>query len=279
VIGSARITPIYDFRFRFTRFQRTSDWFILSAGWIGKRNASIAVMKPKSSVHFFCVLLALGVSSVVASGQGVFRNLNFEAVILPLVTNDPIGYDRVLISGAMPGWTGYMGTDAQSLVAYNNMTIGSSGISLIGPGLFGSSRIEGSYTALLQAGFYFNNPGAGRAETSLRQTGVVPVDARSLLLQVNAFGPFSVSLGGISLSLIPISAGPNYTLYGADISGFAGLAEELKITALPPADLSVGNVWLDGIQFSTAPVPEPGSLALFGMGAALFVFAGRRAWR
>ncbi|MCX6929773.1 MAG: PEP-CTERM sorting domain-containing protein [Verrucomicrobia bacterium] len=82
-----------------------------------------------------------------------------------------------------------------------------------------------------------------------------------------------VSLGGVDLPYSPISAGANYTLYGADISAFAGQLEQLMFTALPGGN----NYWtLDDIQFSTQLVPEPGVFGLAALGALFLGWRVRR---
>ncbi|MDD5139103.1 MAG: PEP-CTERM sorting domain-containing protein [Verrucomicrobiales bacterium] len=77
-------------------------------------------------------------------------------------------------------------------------------------------------------------------------------------------------------SIIPINAlstGPNYTLYGGDISGFAG-----QTTQMTFSDVGIfANFWnIDNIQFSSSPIPEPSMLALCILGALLLGF---RRWQ
>jgi hypothetical protein len=73
-----------------------------------------------------------------------------------------------------------------------------------------------------------------------------------------------VSFGGHALSLSVLGITPNYDIYGADISAFAGQTGELRFTA-PPQTLNI----IDNIQFSDQPVPEPGVLGLSALGALL----------
>src|ERR1039457_2250719 len=70
-------------------------------------------------------------------------------------------------------------------------------------------------------------------------------------------GPFLVSLAGQSIPYFTLSTGPNYTLYGADVSAFSGQTVELRFSAV--GGVVGGNNWnLDNISFSNLPVPEPG---------------------
>lgn len=82
---------------------------------------------------------------------------------------------------------------------------------------------------------------------------------------------FGVSLDGQPLSQIPLQAGSNYTLYAADIEGWAGQTAELAFTAIAQRP-HIGNtcLYLDSIQFSDQPIPEPGIFGLYALGALLF---------
>lgn len=53
----------------------------------------------------------------------------------------------------------------------------------------------------------------------------------------------------------------DYSLYGGEISSFAGSEAELRFTVFPGR---ANTLILDSIVFS--PVPEPGSLALLALG-------------
>jgi hypothetical protein len=68
----------------------------------------------------------------------------------------------------------------------------------------------------------------------------------------------------------------NYTVYGVDVSPFAGETGQLLFTA------PIQNfVLLDNIQFSSSPVPEPSSLCLIGLGGIMsaMLFRKRRKGR
>jgi hypothetical protein len=71
-----------------------------------------------------------------------------------------------------------------------------------------------------------------------------------------------VAFNGQNLSFQAIGAGANYTVYGADVSAYAGQTGELRFTA-PVQNTAL----LDNIQFSNLPVPEPGVFALSAFGA------------
>jgi hypothetical protein len=200
-----------------------------------------------------------------------FQNLDFESPQLPLIpdSNDP--FQRVSLFDALPGWTGYIGTGIEPLANYNSAFLSSAGISLAGPGgwppfpRFDKNIIAGNFTAFLQSGFDLNT-GQDFASASLAQVGTVPAGSLSIQMKIEAGGPFVVSLGGQTLTMLPLQLASNYTLYGADISPFAGQTAELRVTAddpLGPTGLSF--LWLDSIGFSTTQVPEPGALSLIAL--------------
>jgi hypothetical protein len=229
----------------------------------------------------------LSFSLVLATGgafaQSSFINLNFESVVLPLVTNQSDPYQRVFAAGALPGWNAYLGDQLQSVVLYNNRSLDSSTVGLVGPGpSFGFAPIGGFYSAQLQAKYSLSGPPATE-ESSLRQTGFVPADTKALYLEIFGFGNISVMLGEQTLSLIPVSSNANYTLYGADVSAWANQTAELRLMATPrpptPQNPFPGMslAVFDGITFSPNPIPEPGTWALLGLGAAAwFLTKGRR---
>ena len=78
-------------------------------------------------------------------------------------------------------------------------------------------------------------------------------------------GNFQVSLSGQTLSLTPLLDTSSYTLYGADVTSFAGTVNELNFTVF-----SRGSLFLDSISFSTSPIPEPNIYSLLGCGVLLF---------
>ncbi len=79
-----------------------------------------------------------------------------------------------------------------------------------------------------------------------------------------------VSFNGQTLSLTVLGSTPNYNIYGADISAFAGQTGQLLFTAAPQTiDI------IDNIQFSNLAVPEPTTLALTALGGAFLCLRRR----
>jgi hypothetical protein len=69
-----------------------------------------------------------------------------------------------------------------------------------------------------------------------------------------------------------LGSGANYTLYGADIHALAGQTAELDFTLLGNVDIN--TIFLDSIQFSSQPIPEPGVYGLAALGALLLGWRG-----
>ena len=225
----------------------------------------------KKTLIKITIALVLGFFAArTALAQG-FVNLNFEqATIIPASTNPELQF-YIATTNALPGWTVLYGANQQSLITFNAPALGTTWVYLWATN---GEQLSGNYSVLLQGG------GTASA-ASISQTGLVPANAESLLFigvgsasDPNA-SALQLSLGGQDLSFVVISNELNYTLYGADVSAFAGQMEALTFSAL---EVSTGyNDWnIDNIQFSTQPVPEPSELALVALGA---LFLGFRRWR
>lgn len=108
---------------------------------------------------------------------------------------------------------------------------------------------------------------------SIAQTALVPAGTQSFLFKGRGIGPGAslvVSLGGQDLPYIALSNGPNYTLYGADVSAFAAQTATLAFSAPSPQFL------IDDIQFSPLAIPEPTFLALTCAAGLVFAVQLRR---
>jgi hypothetical protein len=190
----------------------------------------------------------------------------------------PLPGARFDFAQAFPGWSGYVGADQSGLAWYNNLPLSTAGFSIIDRSFFippgaPGGVIQGNFTAVVASGV---SGVQQSSDTSLRQTSLVPVAAESLQFRAlfNANGGngsyFSVSLGGQTLSLVSLVAGTNYTVYGADIHDWAGQTAELAFTSHTNLQWYIpGYLYLDSIQFSSQPVPEPSIAGVWGIGALL----------
>jgi hypothetical protein len=207
-----------------------------------------------------------------AKAQG-FVNLDFESAN---VSGYPPNSTDVPVSSALPGWSAYginnsSGTNALTQVGYDFISIGSAGISVIDSNASGFLPLQGNYSAFL---FGSSNGSIGNA-TVISQTGLVPSGTMSLRMDVYAFYNFEVTLGRQTINMIPLQTFPNYTLYGGDISSFAGNVETLSLIAPPTGEPN--GVEFDAIQFSPSAVPEPSSFGLFALGGLILAWRYRKA--
>jgi PEP-CTERM motif len=193
-----------------------------------------------------------------------FVNLDFESANLSGYSAGPVP-----TSEAIPGWTvgGFLGPNE---MLYNTITIGSPNVTIVSSASVFPSPIDGIFGVFLQGG------DAPMPSAFVTQTGLIPVSAKSLLFKAQADGMAPInslvaSLGGQNASFSVISTGPSYTLYGSDISTFAGLTEQLTFSVLEHYQWN-----LDDIQFSPSSVPEPSVFGLFALGA---LSVGLRRWR
>ena len=204
-------------------------------------------------------------ASSEAHSQG-FVNLDFEdATIVPVNPQFP---QYVYANTAIPGWAAYLGGTSQGGIYYDTVSAGGAGIFLEDSNNNSPKPIQGLYSMYFVGDY---NPGSTSGLTSeIAQTGVVPATAQSLIFWGNLSG-VDLLLNGQSIPYAVIGNGNNYSIYQADISGYAGQTAMLEFLALVN-----GGGLLDNIQFSSTSVPEPSEFALGALGAILLGF---RRWR
>ena len=213
--------------------------------------------KPRPLVAF--TLLAVLMNAHVLA-QGTFQNLDFEAATLIPIPGDPFG--RVEFAPAFPGWVGYVGTNLQIVADHNNRSLSEPGIAIMGPDFPAPSLFQGHYYARL-----YTAPGVLVAP-ALAQTGLIPSAARSIRFLGGAQDVPFLSFASQSIPLSVLGSTSTYTIWGGDISSFAGQTGELRFQ---------GSRTFDNISFSDQPIPEPSTFGLFGLGA--LVLGWRFAWR
>lgn len=207
-------------------------------------------------------------SALAAQGQS-FQNLNFEQANPVIVAGSPYYPYGVTAASALPGWTVALGGVSQTQITEDDPSLGSSWVSLVGPGDLYGSPIDGNYSVLLQGG-------GPAPSASISQTGLIPVGMQSVLFEAQpGAGTLDVLIGNQDVPFFAIGSGPNYILYGGNVSAWSGQTESLTFSAL---QYSGGlNDWeIDDISFSqTAITPEPSSFLLTSMGGVLFALHRR----
>jgi hypothetical protein len=211
-----------------------------------------------------------------------FENLDFDSANTANLVSGGIGggyynppYQNVgsgTPSDLIPGWTVLFGTSPYPEPYWLNLnSIGGAQVSI-----YDRNNYLGNPSVRLpvQGTFSFALwPGSGIPPLSLVQTGDVPSGTE--MINFTSFG------AGVQLfvngSLIPLTYTYGQQTFNAntrlasvegDISAFAGQTVELKFTSLPLAGTGADLNGLDSIYFS--PVPEPGILALSGLGLVCF---------
>lgn len=217
----------------------------------------------KTNKPLFTLLLVILSHSGWSQG---FVNLNFENSKLTNIV--VFGFSTT--SAIVPGWSvdtrNYANGDTNS-IQYNTVTLDSAGVSLEGTNNpSGPSAIQGKYSIYLQGGTIFSQSGTNGA--SIWQNGTIPASSLSVYYWG---GPLQVSFNGQALSFSAISNAPDYAVWGADISAYAGQTGEFLFN-VPWQNSAL----LDNIQFSTSPIPEPSTFGLFVLSGLFFAWQRAR---
>jgi len=219
------------------------------------------------TLNFLITQAAAFAVMLSTQAQGTFQNLNFESANVGSLT---FAFS-VPVSSALPAWTVNIGSIQQTGIGYNAPSTGAPAVWLIGPGYgpTGFAPIDGNYSVILQGSFTASAP-------SISQTGLIPDGTQSLLFEAQAgSGALNILVGTQIVPFADVGNGPNYTLYGINISEWAGQTEQLTFSALQ--GYTGMNDWtIDDISFSTTAIaPEPNIVALTAIGGLLF---GARKW-
>lgn len=209
------------------------------------RNATMNSAGTRASVYALALYLSC-TSGLWA--QPEFENLDFEdANVSDLPENQG---EEVSVTDGLPGWSAYIGTNQLTQVGHNWITLDAPNVAVWGPEYsFGIQPLEGTYTAILQAGDW-GNPVLLPA--SIAQTGLIPAWARSLQFKASiSTNDLSVTVGGLSLPFVPLGS----LTFGCDISAFAGSVEEIRFAASNNHQSDL--ILLDAITFSAQPIPVP----------------------
>ncbi len=218
-------------------------------------------MKLVSTFFLGSVLLVTGAR--LARSQG-FVNLDFEdTTITPAYPPGTVNFYATSV--AIPGWAAYLGGSVASIIPNDGVSTGGDMVSLQDANALNYGAIQGNFSVLLQGSSL-----AAATTASVGQTGTIPNTAQSLTFFASLGGTVLVSFNGQNLPFSVIGSGANYTIYGANISNYAGQTGQLLFTA-PVQNAAL----LDNIQFSSSSVPEPSEFALAALGALLLGFRRR----
>jgi hypothetical protein len=221
------------------------------------------------------LVLSFLLFAISGGAQSAFQNLDFESATV--AGSGPEPYPNfVPIGTALPGWTAYLGSQQVTQVGYNAPANSTASITVIGPTWASSAGfgiIDGNYSVDLQTGANPLGQTPPTENASIEQNATVPSFANSLQFEALELTPLSVSFNGNTLAPVALSSalgsdGVHYTLYGANISAWAGQSGQLDFTAV--FNGSYNYDLLDDISFSqTAVAPEPSPLVLYAIGGLL----------
>ena len=201
--------------------------------------------------------LALLLSARGASAQGTFQNLDFESATIVPVPGDPNGL--VEWGAAMPHWTGYIGGNTVDRLVHNGIALSLASMGIFGPDFPTPGNFQGHYFVQLKPGL--DPGGSGQTVgTTIAQNGTVPNVAASIQFYAKA-AAYLVTFAGHEIPTTLLGGSSStYFVYGGDISSYAGQMGELRF---------FGTGYLDNIQFSDQPIPEPGLFSLLTLGTLL----------
>lgn len=231
------------------------------------------------------VLLAGGFVFSDRAPAQAFINLDFEqAVLTPVNPGDPPDNYYFSVASALPGWTAQIGNSPVSYIHLSPYALDETAVQLVAPGS-GFPAIQGNFSVDLYGANFFS--GVGSATASISQTGLVPVDAKSIKFLVNesfqSIESFpTLTLNGTVIPLLTESTSGGIVTLVGDVSSFAGTTEKLQFSATPTSvpghDATFENEFLlDSISFSPTPAPEPSAWLLCLIGSVLIGgFAFRR---
>jgi hypothetical protein len=224
-----------------------------------------------NSPRAICFCLATLLATLSTKAQGTFQNLNFEEANPVIVDGSPYYPYGVTSASALPNWTVSIGGVPQTQIVENDPSLGAPSVMLAGPGdAFGFPPIDGNYSVLLQGSFSSSVP-------AISQTGLIPAGTQSLYFEAQTgTGALDVLVGNQDVPFAAVGSGPNYTLYGANISAWSGQTEQLTFAA-QESTMGLSDWEIDDISFSSQAVPEPSPLALTGVGALVFALYRRYA--
>jgi hypothetical protein len=224
-------------------------------------------MKFLKSLSLLC-----GVFACLGTSANGFMNFNFEQAVV-VSNNSSFGFlDWNL---AVPGWSHSNGSDT-SIVYHGSPHFGMTQYFLLidseSPFYSSGALLAGNYSLAFASGYLYTPFEMGVnvpwVNAYISQTLTIPSGTQSLQLQ--ATGPFAVSVGGVNAPLF--SLGGNS--YAADVSAFAGYLQEVKI--INTATIPHRHTIVDNIAFSTVAAPEPQRVTLCALATVLAACRRRR---
>jgi hypothetical protein len=220
------------------------------------------------------VLLALALGFILPSAAQSFTNLNFEnAQVVPTV---PM-FGFLDWNLAVPGWSHSSGNDT-TIVYYGQEHLGGTQYYMlydsISPVYAPGTQLAGNYSVGFASGYGVPGPGPTPwVQAYLAQTGLIAANVHTI--RFLATGSFALFVGGVQIPTISLGG----CAYTGDVTAFAGTITEFKI--VNTTTQFHDPVIVDNIVFSSAPIPEPSTVAsmIVSLVVVSFVFNKRRTKR
>lgn len=218
---------------------------------------------------------------VLRAQTHVFTNLDFESARIPSGAQPG---SSVPMGMAFPGWS--MGGQSNGFPIVKLDVSYDSSFSTYNVSIYDSHAtdgivpLQGNYSAVVVTG------GSQPLSMELSETGMIPIGTKSVLveaasslpgvplkIEVAAFpsgsGPFP------AIMAVPLQTTPTYTVYGCDVSAFAGLTSSITLDfGSGPGD-PLDKIEVDDVMFSPNAIPEPGTGSLLITGSVLLWAAVR----
>lgn len=207
-------------------------------------------------------LIAALFFSAASASTFAFTNLDFEGAH-PI--EDPGQIQFLDWSISAPGWSHSSGPDTEH-VFYGAPHVGNTQWYLLASATSGFGALAGNYSMSFSSGWGNMQGTVDWTQAYLAQTDLVPADAHYIELLATG-SPFEVSIGGNAIGLTWLGG----NLYRGDISAYAGLTRELRITNL--ADMQGIALTIDNVAFA---VPLPAGFGLYSASIAALALLQRR---
>jgi hypothetical protein len=122
---------------------------------------------------------------------------------------------------------------------------------------------------VLQSGAGSGGNGAPNTTASIAQTAMIPSSAESIVFTASfpdRGAGWQITINGQPILVSQIGTiSSYYAVFAGNVAAYAGHLDQLEFTALYTTT-EANNLYLDNIQFSASPVPEPNSSGLFALG-------------